>query len=86
MRPWLENRSSISTVDATHKKLEEFRDYRNGQKPPRLEEKAQLETMYNSLQTRLRVSNRPAYLPSEGRLIQVFYHGGGMMMRKVVCW
>lgn len=70
MRPWLENRSSISTVDATHKKLEEFREYRNAQKPPRLDEKAQLETMYNSLQTRLRLSNRPAYLPSEGRLIQ----------------
>lgn len=70
-RQWLENRSNILTLDATRKKLEDYREYRSHLKPPRLDEKGRLETMYNSLQTRLRLSNRPAYLPTEGKLIQV---------------
>lgn len=69
-RQWLENRSNILTLDATRKKLEDYREYRSHLKPPRLDEKGRLETMYNSLQTRLRLSNRPAYLPTEGKLIQ----------------
>lgn len=35
-------------------------------KPPRLEQKSKLEITFNTLQTRLRLHNRPAYLPSEG--------------------
>lgn len=52
-------------------KLAEFRDYRRVQKPPRLEQKAKLETDFNTLQTKLRLSNRPAYMPSEGKLVGV---------------
>lgn len=69
MRPWLENRTPNSTLQETQKKLEDFRDYRGQHKPPKLEEKAKLETTFNSLQTRLRLSNRPAYLPCDGKLI-----------------
>ena len=70
-RPWLENRTANSTLPLTQRKLEEFRDYRGQHKPPRLEEKARLETTFNNLQTRLRLSNRPAYLPSDGKLVSV---------------
>ena len=70
-RPWLENRTANSTLLLTQRKLEEFRDYRGQHKPPRLEEKAKLETTFNNLQTRLRLSNRPAYLPSDGKLVSV---------------
>lgn len=70
-RPWLENRTSISTLAGTQQKLEEFRDYRSRHKPPRLEQKGKLETTFNTLQTRLRLGNRPAYLPTEGKLVQV---------------
>merc|ERR1712024_27482 len=38
-------------------------------KPPRAEQKAKLETNFNTLQTKLRLSNRPAYMPTEGKLI-----------------
>lgn len=69
-RPWLENRTSISTLAGTQQKLEEFRDYRSRHKPPRLEQKGKLETTFNTLQTRLRLGNRPAYLPTEGKLVQ----------------
>ena len=70
--PWLQNK----TVDggglkAAQNKLNEFRDYRRLQKPPKLEDKAKLETSFNTLQTRLRLSNRPAYLPSEGKMVSV---------------
>merc|ERR1719285_323243 len=51
------------------KVLEEYREYRRKHKPPRVEQKAKLETNFNTLQTKLRLSNRPAYMPTEGKLI-----------------
>lgn len=67
--PWLENRTTDNTLPGTQRKLEEFRDYRRQHKPPKLEQKAKLETVFNTLQTRLRLSNRPAYLPTEGKMV-----------------
>ena len=60
---WLESRQNV------HKMLEEYREYRTKHKPPRVEQKAKLETNFNTLQTKLRLSNRPAYLPTDGKLI-----------------
>ena len=71
--PWLENRATDNTVPGTQKKLDEFRDYRRRQKPPKLEQKAKLETTFNTLQTRLRLSNRPAYMPTEGKMVSVSF-------------
>ncbi|KAL8601552.1 hypothetical protein ACOMHN_003818 [Nucella lapillus] len=68
-RPWLENRTTDNTLPGTRVKLDEFRDYRRTQKPPKLEDKAKLENSFNTLQTRLRLSNRPAYLPTEGKMV-----------------
>ena len=68
-RPWLENRATDNTLDGTQSKLGEFRDYCRSQKPPKLSQKAKLETDFNTLQTRLRLSNRPAFTPAEGKLI-----------------
>lgn len=51
-QPWLENRTTDNTLPGTRRKLDEFRDYRRVQKPPRLEDKARLETTFNTLQTR----------------------------------
>jgi len=67
--PWLENRKTDNTLPGTRHKLDEFRDYRRKHKPPKLEDKALLETTFNTLQTRLRLSNRPAYMPTEGKLV-----------------
>lgn len=67
--PWLENRTTDNTLPGTQRKLDEFRDYRRKQKPPKLEDKARLENSFNTLQTRLRLSNRPAYLPTEGKMV-----------------
>ncbi|XP_052273606.1 alpha-actinin-like isoform X1 [Dreissena polymorpha] len=67
--PWLENRTTDNTLPGTQRKLDEFRDYRRKHKPPKLEDKARLENSFNTLQTRLRLSNRPAYLPTEGKMV-----------------
>ena len=49
MTPWLENRTTDNTLPGTQKNLAEFRDYRRIQKPPKLEQKAKLETDFNTL-------------------------------------
>jgi len=68
--PWLQARQNDNTLSDLQKKLEEYRLYRRNHKPPRVEQKARLETNFNTLQTKLRLSNRPAYLPSEGKSVQ----------------
>ncbi|XP_060781042.1 alpha-actinin-1 isoform X3 [Neoarius graeffei] len=67
--PWLENRVPESTMSAMQQKLEDFRDYRRVHKPPKVQEKCQLEINFNTLQTKLRLSNRPAFMPSEGKMV-----------------
>ncbi|XP_022095721.1 alpha-actinin, sarcomeric-like isoform X1 [Acanthaster planci] len=69
-RPWLEDRTlAENSLPAVQDKLDEFRNYRGKEKPPKTEEKGQLESNYNTLQTKLRLSNRPAYIPQEGKLV-----------------
>uniref|UniRef100_A0A8C1UUJ5 Actinin, alpha 4 n=1 Tax=Cyprinus carpio TaxID=7962 RepID=A0A8C1UUJ5_CYPCA len=67
--PWLENRAPEKTMTEMQQKLEDFRDYRRVHKPPKVQEKCQLEINFNTLQTKLRLSNRPAFMPSEGRMV-----------------
>uniref|UniRef100_A0A8B9LC80 Actinin, alpha 2b n=1 Tax=Astyanax mexicanus TaxID=7994 RepID=A0A8B9LC80_ASTMX len=67
--PWLENRMSEKTMTQMQQKLEDFRDYRRLHKPPKVQEKCQLEINFNTLQTKLRISNRPAFMPSEGKMV-----------------
>ncbi|XP_008424893.1 alpha-actinin-4 isoform X5 [Poecilia reticulata] len=67
--PWLENRTQEKTVKDLQAKQEDFRDYRTVHKPPKVQEKCQLEISFNTLQTKLRLSNRPAFMPSEGRMV-----------------
>ena len=67
--PWLENKTTDNKLSTVQKKLEEFRAYRRVHKPPRVEQKAKLETNFKTLQTKLRLSNRPAYLPTEGKTV-----------------
>ncbi|VDP17326.1 unnamed protein product [Soboliphyme baturini] len=68
--PWLRNRTTDGTLAGVQRSLDEYRGYRRREKPPRIEQKGRLETSFNTLQTKLRLSNRPAYLPTEGKMIQ----------------
>ncbi|KAK0409449.1 hypothetical protein QR680_004544 [Steinernema hermaphroditum] len=69
-KPWLNNRPSDEPLDGIRQKHNDFRQYRRGEKPPRIQEKGGLETLFNTLQTKLRLSNRPAFMPREGHLIK----------------
>ena len=69
--PWLESRQTDNSLAGVQKKLEEYRLYRRQHKPPRVQQKAKLETNFNTLQTKLRLSNRPAYMPTEGKMVSV---------------
>lgn len=68
-RPWLDNKQTDNTIPGARRKLAEFRDYSRAHKPPRVDQKSRLEAAFNSLQTRLRLSNRPAYMPTEGKMV-----------------
>ena len=48
--PWLQARQPDNTLSDLQKKLEEYRLYRRNHKPPRVEQKARLETNFNTLQ------------------------------------
>ena len=52
-------------------KLNNFRDYKGNEKPPKVDDKSRLENLFNTLQTKLRLSNRPVYMPAEGKMISV---------------
>ncbi|XP_073946281.1 alpha actinin isoform X2 [Choristoneura fumiferana] len=67
--PWLNSRQTDNSLAGCQKKLEDYRTYRRKHKPPRVEQKAKLETNFNTLQTKLRLSNRPAYMPTEGKMV-----------------
>ncbi|XP_032882742.1 alpha-actinin-1 isoform X1 [Amblyraja radiata] len=77
--PWLENRSPDNTMQAMQQKLEDFRDYRRLHKPPKVQEKCQLEINFNTLQTKLRLSNRPAFMPSEGKMVSDINNAWGSL-------
>ncbi|XP_069774193.1 alpha-actinin-1 isoform X2 [Narcine bancroftii] len=77
--PWLENRSPENTMQAMQQKLEDFRDYRRLHKPPKVQEKCQLEINFNTLQTKLRLSNRPAFMPSEGKMVSDINNAWGSL-------
>ncbi|KIH67349.1 hypothetical protein ANCDUO_02320 [Ancylostoma duodenale] len=68
--PWLANRTTDDSLPMAQKKLDDYRNYRRHEKPPRIEDKGRLETLFNTLQTRLRLSNRPAFLPRDGHLVK----------------
>lgn len=44
-----------------------------------VQEKCQLEISFNTLQTKLRLSNRPAFMPSEGRMVSVSMQTNAML-------
>lgn len=67
--PWLDDRSPENTLTDAQARLEEYRQYAAATKPPKADEKGKLETHFHTLQTKLRLSNRPAYVPSEGKLV-----------------
>ena len=70
-RPWLEDRTGDGTPKSNQCNVDRFRDFRRNQKPDRLDQRSRLEMAFNNLQNRLRLNNRPAFVPSSGKLVSV---------------
>ncbi|KAH9286330.1 Alpha-actinin, sarcomeric [Echinococcus granulosus] len=64
-----EHRKPVLNLEDVNKSIEGLRQYQTEEKPAKIEEKSRLETTFRTLQTRLRLNNRPPYLPSDGMLI-----------------
>ena len=62
-------RDPVQGVDTCQQMLEQKSVFRSTEYPTKLQEKGELEAHYSTLQTKLRLSGRPGYVPSEGRLI-----------------
>lgn len=69
--PELEDRTTDNSLASMQDKLNDFRDYKGKEKPPKVDDKSRLENLFNTLQTKLRLSNRPVYMPAEGKMISV---------------
>lgn len=67
--PDLEDRTTDNSLANVQDKLNNFRNYKGTEKPPKVDDKSRLENLFNTLQTKLRLSNRPAYMPAEGKMI-----------------
>ncbi|KAL5112020.1 Alpha-actinin sarcomeric [Taenia crassiceps] len=63
------HRKPILNLEDVNRSIEGLRQYQTEEKPAKIEEKSHLETTFRTLQTRLRLNNRPPYLPSDGMLI-----------------
>eukprot|EP00056_Hartaetosiga_gracilis_P007801 m.112274 g.112274 ORF g.112274 m.112274 type:complete len:903 (+) comp12781_c3_seq1:216-2924(+) len=61
--------TNFSSVSACQGKMTEHNSFRSDQIPSKLQEKAMLEEHYSTLQTKLRLSGRPPFVPSEGKEI-----------------
>ncbi|KAJ3440695.1 alpha-actinin sarcomeric-like protein [Anaeramoeba flamelloides] len=55
-----------NTLEGVEKLIDEFKDYEDNEKPPKLQEKNELETLLNNLKIKLSNNNRPPYDPPEG--------------------
>ena len=65
----LSERPELNSVESSKDHLKSFQPFRVEEYPGKLQEKALLEAHYSSLQTKLRLSGRSPYEPTEGKLI-----------------
>jgi len=66
----LNERPGLNSVDDCLEKMKSLIPFRSEEYPSKLSEKAVLEAHYSSLQTKLRLSGRSPYVPTEGKLIE----------------
>eukprot|EP00124_Ichthyophonus_hoferi_P002835 Ihof_evm6s213 gene=Ihof_evmTU6s213 len=65
----LSQQEKHESVDEVANSASVFREYKKSEKSPKSQEKAQLEAHYSTLQTKLRLNNRPPYHPVEGQML-----------------
>lgn len=65
-----QTRTPCASVDEVTGRLAEVNNYRKTEKAEKAKEKMTLEDAYRALQNKLRLANRPAYVPESGRHVK----------------
>ncbi|NWW74402.1 SPTB1 protein, partial [Climacteris rufus] len=65
----LNSRSFANSLAGVQHQLQAFSTYRTVEKPPKFQEKGNLEVLLFTIQSRMRANNQRVYTPHEGRLV-----------------
>ncbi|KAM9146829.1 spectrin beta chain, erythrocytic isoform 2-T3 [Pangshura tecta] len=65
----LNSRKFANSLTGVQQQLQCFSTYRTVEKPPKFQEKGNLEVLLFTIQSRMRANNQKAYTPHEGRLV-----------------
>ncbi|XP_052001411.1 spectrin beta chain, erythrocytic-like isoform X2 [Xyrauchen texanus] len=65
----LNNRKLANSLTGVQQQLQAFNSYRTVEKPPKFQEKGNLEVLLFTIQSRMRANNQKAYTPKEGALV-----------------
>jgi len=60
---------SVGGLQDMQKRWQVFCRYNFNDKSPKVDDKTKLENMFNTLQTKLRITKRPIYMPQDGKLV-----------------
>ncbi|KAJ5073100.1 spectrin/filamin related cytoskeletal protein [Anaeramoeba ignava] len=59
----LQNHDFGNTKEEIEKLIDEFDDYKKNEKPPKVTDKSNLESLYNTIARKLEANNRPPFIP-----------------------
>lgn len=65
----MNDRNFANSLSGIEKQYNDFDTYRKVEKPPKFEERGNIEVLLFELQTRLKANNRKPYLPKEGQMV-----------------
>ncbi|KAL0969750.1 hypothetical protein UPYG_G00231790 [Umbra pygmaea] len=65
----LNNRKLANSLSGVQQQLQAFNSYRNVEKPPKFQEKGNLEVLLFTIQSRMRANKQRVYTPKEGALV-----------------
>nr|XP_003408759.2 spectrin beta chain, erythrocytic isoform X1 [Loxodonta africana] len=65
----LNNRKFANSLTGVQQQLQAFSTYRTVEKPPKFQEKGNLEVLLFTIQSRMRANNQKVYTPHEGKLV-----------------
>ncbi|XP_022079058.1 spectrin beta chain, erythrocytic isoform X2 [Acanthochromis polyacanthus] len=65
----LNNRKLANSLTGVQQQLQAFNTYRTVEKPPKFQEKGNLEVLLFTIQSRMRANNQRVYTPKEGALV-----------------